>query len=236
VDELDEKASYSNVEDNDEVDYPVTFTDSQYLHILQTKLRKARRALECCQDLARGLGNSWLAMKNNVLLSQELPSLRAYMTGLISHHKSIEAILQRSYGIASLLSKILESRDAKKRYQTSWAIERSITSLEHISTRSNETSESLAEMAREANHDSLTLKALTLIATIYLPATLSATIFSSDLIQTVSDGSTSVSSSHFVLAKDFWIFIVVTLGFMIFTLTVYLLLRQLRSQRLRFAG
>ncbi|PMD49798.1 uncharacterized protein K444DRAFT_670634 [Hyaloscypha bicolor E] len=247
VDVLDVKASYSNVEDISEVDYSVTFTDCQSLYILQRKLRKARRALECCQDLARGLEDSWLGIRirdddsqnqssNPVRVSVESAAgLHLYAAEIASHIKNIIAILERSYSIGNLLSKILELRQVEKSHKTSQSIEKNIVALEHISTRSNETSQTLAKLARENNKGSLTLKTLTLIATIYLPATLSATIFSSDAVQTTSDAGSDLKNSHFVLAPDFWVFMVVTLGFTLLTLLAFLILRYAagRSQKQR---
>lgn len=65
----------------------------------------------------------------------------------------------------------------------------------------------LTDIARHGEKDSKTLKALTLVATLYLPASLVATIFSSELIQSQPDGSVP-GGTHFVVASQFWIFVV----------------------------
>jgi len=77
----------------------------------------------------------------------------------------------------------------------------------------------IAEIARESRKYSEGLKALTFIATMYLPATLVATIFSSTLIQwqagdTRADGS---GESHYMITSQFWIYVVSTLVLMILT-------------------
>lgn len=77
----------------------------------------------------------------------------------------------------------------------------------------------IAEIAKESRKYSEKLKALTFIATMYLPATLVATIFSSTLIQwqagdTSPDGS---RGSHYTITSQFWIYVLTTLILMILT-------------------
>ncbi|KAK7943799.1 uncharacterized protein PG986_012912 [Apiospora aurea] len=171
------KASYSEVEDTTEVDYSLTLADCQSINILQSKLRKGRSALECCQDLARGLETSWRAIGTAYgikINSETVVGLDLYATEMASYSKCVESLLERSYDIGGLISRILKSREVEKDRKTSQAIEKSIHALEGISKESSETSRTLANVAQETSKDSLTLKALTLIATIYLPATLTA--------------------------------------------------------------
>lgn len=76
--------------------------------------------------------------------------------------------------------------------------------------------EALADAARRGEQDSKTLRALTIAATLYLPASLVATIFSSNLIQTQLISSPHVPT-YFVISPQFWIYVLSTLVLMLLT-------------------
>ncbi|KAF9771362.1 hypothetical protein IL306_010989 [Fusarium sp. DS 682] len=157
------KASYSDVEHTAEVDYSLTLVDCQSISILQSKFRKACLALECCRDLAYGLGNSWRAIgaaHGFTLKPETVVGLDLYATEMASYSKNVEALLERSYDIGGLLAKILNSREVEKDRKTSQAIEKGIIALESISKETSETSRTLADIAKGTSKDSLTLKAL----------------------------------------------------------------------------
>lgn len=65
-------------------------------------------------------------------------------------------------------------RNVHKAYVASMAIKEKITVMERLSLEDTETNKLLAAIAQDAHKDSIALKSLTLIATIYLPATLCA--------------------------------------------------------------
>lgn len=69
-------------------------------------------------------------------------------------------------------------RNASKLSRTKRVMEKSILKMENSTAESNETNRLLASLAKETSRDSIALKALTLIATVYLPATLCAVSFS----------------------------------------------------------
>jgi cell division protein FtsW (lipid II flippase) len=108
------------------------------------------------------------------------------------------------------LLKIVEFRNGEILYSTNGAMHHSLTLL----TRQNVT---LTEVSQQGERDSKALRALSIVATLYMPASLVATVFSSSLVesQTLSSQQTQ---THFVIASQFWIFIVVTLALMIITL------------------
>lgn len=100
------KASYSEVEETAEVDYSLTLADCQSINILQSKLRKGRLALECCQDLARGLENSWRAIGAAHAIkinSETVVGLDLYAAEMASYSKNVDALLERSYDIGGLV-------------------------------------------------------------------------------------------------------------------------------------
>ncbi|KAF2658083.1 hypothetical protein K491DRAFT_294685 [Lophiostoma macrostomum CBS 122681] len=102
--------------------------------------------------------------------------------------------------------------------------------LQQIATDSRSEGENMVRLARQAARDSKLLKALTMLATLYLPASLLATIFSSNLV--VSQLSPSSLRAHFVVASDFWIYIILTLSLTLVT-SMLMLWMQRRSARVQ---
>ena len=84
----------------------------------------------------------------------------------------------------------------------------------------------LTLLSEQRDKDSKTIKALTSVATFYLPASLVATIFSSNLVQLLPK-TPSQEPNHFVAAPQTWIPIIVTLSLMAVTLVSIQLLERL---------
>jgi Mg2+ and Co2+ transporter CorA len=103
---------------------------------------------------------------------------------------------------------------------TSQAMQQTLAVLERQSVQ-------LTEIGKQGEQDSKALKSLTMVATLYLPASLVATVFSSNLI-TLQPVTTPLVSSHMVVAAQFWVFIVAVMVLMIITLlSIYSLRRSL---------
>ena len=83
----------------------------------------------------------------------------------------------------------------------------------------------LAFLGKEREKDSKAMKALTSVATLYLPASLIATVFSSNIVQLLPKTSTP-QSTHFVAAPQSWVPVVATVLLMALTLTVVRLLEK----------
>jgi hypothetical protein len=88
-----------------------------------------------------------------------------------------------------------------------------MSELISISTRE---SESIAKLSAKAQEDSRTVKILTIIASLYLPAALVASIFNSSLIESVATGDSG--EVHFEIAEQFWMFPLFTVVLMIITI------------------
>ena len=93
--------------------------------------------------------------------------------------------------------------------------------MENAGTAMSQTLISLSEQARvltllseQREKDSKAIKALTSVATLYLPITLVATLFSSNLVQLIP----KKSPTHFVIAPQIWLPIVAGFLLMIVTL------------------
>jgi len=86
----------------------------------------------------------------------------------------------------------------------------------------------LTLLSEERGKDSKAMKALTSVATLYLPASLIATIFQSNLVQLLPTSSPP-QPSHFVVAPQPWLPIVATISLMALTLALVRLLDTLNK-------
>lgn len=95
-----------------------------------------------------------------------------------------------------------------------------LTLIQRSAPETHQENLTLASLAKQGRKDSETLKTLTLIATMYLPATLVATVFSSSLIQWKPDGTANGDGKEllYTVAPQFWIYVVSTVALMILTL------------------
>ena len=84
----------------------------------------------------------------------------------------------------------------------------------------------LTLLSEQRDKDSKTIKALTSVATFYLPASLVATIFSSNLVQLLPT-TPSPKPSHFVASPQTWLPIMVTLSLIAVTLVSVQLVERL---------
>lgn len=101
-------------------------------------------------------------------------------------------------------------------------MQNNLSSIQQHTTDSLHENITVASIAKEGTKDSKKVQALTMIATLYLPASLVATIFSSNLVQWIDstkDPSTGRRvKAHYVVVSEFWIFIVSTVVLMCITL------------------
>lgn len=118
----------------------------------------------------------------------------------------------------SQLQQILTYRNDETSQRIDGSIARQATALHDLARAAARDSEALASLGRRAQRDSRTVKVLTIVAAMYLPAALVATVFSSNLVQSVSSGEGAATAEHFQLASQFWQFPVVTLLLTVLTL------------------
>ncbi|KAK4160233.1 hypothetical protein QBC43DRAFT_359775 [Cladorrhinum sp. PSN259] len=184
---MERKVSFVNLDEPEEFDYRIAFEDRQEVQRLRSKFVMASAVLISAFNLGKALERVyrddwlfWAGMSNAIL--QELDD---YIRE-VEHYKRVVAdLVGRCNETASLLSNILEYSNSK----STLAIARQ------------------AEMeGKLARKDSTNIKALTIVATLYLPASLLASIFSSNLVQARTDEDTELIT-HFVLAADFWKFL-----------------------------
>jgi Mg2+ and Co2+ transporter CorA len=85
--------------------------------------------------------------------------------------------------------------------------------LSQLIAASAKQSEALNELTKKTQRDSRAVKILSIVAALYLPASLIASVFSSSLIESVPAGASTSSppKMSFRLASQFWMFPVFTL-------------------------
>ncbi|PQE23801.1 Mg2+ transporter -like Zinc transport protein [Rutstroemia sp. NJR-2017a BBW] len=224
----DEKANYSTIDQTRKFDYKITFSDTQKLHRLRTELSRNRTALKSFFEIASKFKQRYSTLRKQRIIPGSIEveaDLEAHIDGLRVYINTASSLLQKCEAVDRLLTTILRLRNQA-------AILRNEQTLQEIARQSQSENAAMARLAQQSAQDSRFLKALTVLATLYLPASLLATIFSSNLVQTqtISSSSPSPSKTHLVAAPDFWIYVVITLPLTLFTvLLIYWMGRRVRT-------
>ncbi|KAK0705598.1 hypothetical protein B0H67DRAFT_594510 [Lasiosphaeris hirsuta] len=187
-------------------DYPVAIGDSQKLQMLRHKLLRAISDFGASLEVAHGLLRQLPRFKGPSLdgSNNEMEEeIQMYCARIQRHQGNVSALLDIATGTGDLLSKILELRSYRVQLCVNEAMQGSLGGLNRIAAESS----AVVEQGRK---DSKTLKTLTIAATAYLPATLLATLFSSDLIR-LRPNDQGEENVHFHVAGQFWLYVVVTL-------------------------
>ncbi|KAE8354537.1 hypothetical protein BDV28DRAFT_79440 [Aspergillus coremiiformis] len=177
--ELEEKALYAKVgcEKPRPYDFSITFRDSQNVQRLHRKFLKASVALDSnlevahgykihCKDLCeRNLGG------RNPLLFVEV---ELYKVKLRAHKRSVKVLLERCTQTLSILSQILEYRNDENIIKIANALSYNSEAMHKIALAGNEENKSIKILSEKAQRDSQSVKILTYIAMLYLPASLVA--------------------------------------------------------------
>ncbi|KAI9861844.1 MAG: hypothetical protein M1824_001955 [Vezdaea acicularis] len=174
---LDEKACHSRVGKKVPTDYQITFEDCQQLQQLRQKLLRTSRTLDACLDTARGYAehcHSLIALGLTRLGEQVVAELTTHIRQIQSYRRSVREVIEQSLGTSKLLFKILEFRNDATLSETNGAMHCTLELLRQVAIGSEQNSLVAVDIARQGQHDSKLLKALSTVATIYLPATLTA--------------------------------------------------------------
>ncbi|PMD30987.1 hypothetical protein L207DRAFT_641160 [Hyaloscypha variabilis F] len=231
---FEHKACFSQVGFNDVHDYSLAFLDCQNLYLLQKKLHQAVTAVDSCLDMIRGCIVHCCELEYNnkaFPYAQFIAKLKMNHANIECHRDSLLNIIEQSNGTAGLLYKILEFRNGKTLEQTNQAAHTHLDFLKKIAEKSGEDTSTIAKIARNSLQDSKTFKAMSLLATLYLPSTLIATIFSSNLIQLEFDTAKPNSSAKFVIAPQFWIFVVTAAAMTLGTMVCLVCLRRKQQSK-----
>ncbi|MCJ1347143.1 hypothetical protein MMC31_005364 [Peltigera leucophlebia] len=219
----EEKALFSRVGVKRAVDYDVAFADVQKLQHLCKKMGKCLGILDTLLEIASGHQCLWNDIQNgreSYADFKEIDSeLKMYTSRIRNHRQSVNNLLTYSVGIARILAHILEYRNDELLIKNSEELHRSSESAREIATAAKAEQEAVALILAKAQKDSSLVKILTFVAMLYLPASLIATLFTSNLIQLPSpEKAFMIGKLNVRLSKAFWLYPVLSLALMVLTL------------------
>ncbi|KAI1096929.1 hypothetical protein F5B19DRAFT_12678 [Rostrohypoxylon terebratum] len=134
-------------------------------------------------------------------------SIQAYLR---NHKRCIEKLLKDSEGVSQVLIQILNHRNDEILIRTQ-ANTQQMSEENSIGTRS------VVMILENSQRDTKMVKVLTIVAMLYLPASLVASIFSSNLVQFGSQPNPQSHNEGVYVAKEFWLLPAVSLGLLVVT-------------------
>lgn len=134
------------------------------------------------------------------------------------------------------LLRIMKFRNDEVARSMMEAIQDNGRALTGLMTLSNQNADAISKLTLKAQRDSWSTKVLTVVASLYLPATLVASIFNSNLVQSAGPlaNAKSTPDGHLIAAHDFWMFPAFTAALMVLTLSpvgLYMFLRTRNRTR-----
>lgn len=211
---MEHKAFYSKVGVAGSHDFSLAFKDYQLLQQLNQELLRAQCIIDGSVDAAacrKELAAQQPGWTNDNMFTDYIAQTQEQRRVLARLQRASDHSLQT-------LQQILTYRNDETSQRIDGSIARQATALHDLARAAARDSEALASLGRRAQRDSRTVKVLTIVAAMYLPAALVATVFSSNLVQSVSSGEGAATAEHFQLASQFWQFPVVTLLLTVLTL------------------
>jgi len=177
IDKLSDKALFSRVGRQSKYDYNVDFSDTQETQVLRHRILKAHSAIEIGLKVAEGLQSFCEKLRKDGDNSIEpwLPELAAYASRLCGHKSSFTRLLEITQGTQTLLLKILD-------YRHDEVIQHNAKAMRDLLAISQREGDTMRVIAQKTQQDSRTMKIVTFVAIVYLPATLVASIFSSSIV------------------------------------------------------
>ncbi|KAL4953186.1 hypothetical protein BDW69DRAFT_165851 [Aspergillus filifer] len=216
ISDLDEKACFSKVDHTPKGGFQVSFSDCQNLQIHRQRLLQASIVLDHYIDLISRLADESEFLESAFpdddyrRLAVEFESYKSRIRCLKKFNKMI---LRQSEGTRILLTKAVESRNSALLQEATLTMQSHLAFINQSSYGTQNEITSMLAITKQTIKASKTVKFLTLTTTIYLPATLMATVFSSNLVQLSGEDSPSQSASqrHYVLHSQFYLYILTTL-------------------------
>ncbi|KAK3379117.1 hypothetical protein B0T24DRAFT_610744 [Lasiosphaeria ovina] len=210
TDDMSEKAYFSRVENGPKHDYSLTFSDCQKLQLHQKKLLRASSVLDSWSDVIAGLeihASDLVQDGISLRTCTCLPEIERIRIEIHYHKRSIARMVRDISGVENLLSMIFELRNSRHIQKLNQGASDNLDILKGIAIQGQIENKYLSHAAERAQQDSSSLKALSFIATAFIPGTFIATVFSSQLVQLVRnvDGSTDL-----VVVPQIWIYIVLS--------------------------
>jgi Mg2+ and Co2+ transporter CorA len=238
LERFENKSFFSDADHDTQNDFKLGFEDSQALQHLRRKLIKAMAVLEGGNNLCNRLFGVFEAMETPTQtnagglrpfltkgLSETLVAeLKDIISNISYHRQRLVDLQQRSSNATNLLLSILEHRVGNSSLRSARANEAS----QEANSRSLDIMKTIAVNA-ELEHSleqkiSINIRALSFVATVYLPASLLAGIFSTELVQ--------YEAREFSASPEFWKFVVILIPMVVVTFAAVYVLQVIWTRRL----
>jgi len=237
--------------------YSITLSDMQTLQKLRHKILKTSLVLSACLGVATKMIEHCHTLEKSGHQDERIElSINAYAADIEVHQQTVRMIVETLQGTFDMvramnyllkrqlnlieeltrliqLSKIIEFCNIESLRSIGEASEKHMAFLNSLTLQIRNENCASATLAVHTHRDAKAMKALTTVATIFLPASIIAvcfsqpkylgsansrqTIFSSNLIQVRQNGDSNDQSTHLVVATQFWIYVVITLVLTIIT-------------------
>ncbi|KAH9208411.1 hypothetical protein DL95DRAFT_449866 [Leptodontidium sp. 2 PMI_412] len=193
---------------NVETDFMVPFLDRQRLKTTEDKILDLKIIFDCLSHtvshLSRQCQSNCLGMQCiDCRCPEMIEELEEQLHDIEINIKRTEVLHKRAQATAQLISDVLA-------YENAQVMNLNGRSLYELTQESKEENSKMRILTERSTRDAAAVKILTVITLIYLPVTVVASIFSSQLIQVDDHGRISVISES-------WWFVVVSLPLTVFT-------------------
>ncbi|KAH7317939.1 hypothetical protein BKA65DRAFT_515468 [Rhexocercosporidium sp. MPI-PUGE-AT-0058] len=204
-----------------ETDLMVPFLDRQRLKATEDKILDLKIVFDCLRNTVSHLirqcqSNCLRMLCVDCRCLEMIEELEEQIGDIKMNIKRTEVLHTRAQATAQLISDVLA-------YENAQVINLNGVSLRELTQESKEENSKMRILTERSTRDAAAVKILTVITLIYLPVTVVASIFSSQLIQVDNRGRISVIS-------EFWWFAVVSIPLTVLT---FLLWRYWLSQTMR---
>ncbi|KAM7219339.1 hypothetical protein V8F06_005238 [Rhypophila decipiens] len=201
VSHFTEKAIHSNGDVKKPYDYDTGFSDCQKLQKLVTSLALAQHILAATQNVRVMLSKLHVPVHADAGPKSDgnTNTIRSQINGFTRTAATLE---KSAEGTSRLMSKLLE-------YRKSDQLNAQAGLLASLTAQANAQSHELRSLAYESRTDSRYTKILGFVATIYLPASLLASVFSTDLIQLPQLMASDSDEKILYVSQAMWLFVLV---------------------------
>ncbi|TGJ81222.1 hypothetical protein E0Z10_g7549 [Xylaria hypoxylon] len=226
VEEFEAKSFFSEVDHIQPDDYDLRFQDRQNLQRLKQRLLRAAAMLDATIDLQARIRGFLNRNGDDALKDAITVELDDFDAEAKYYRRCISDLQQRASDTMSLLLDILNRRYGHANLRSAAANESSLkANVASLSTMTSIAVSGDLEHKLEQK-TAVNVRALTLVATLYLPASLLSGIFSSHLVDVNSTGTFYVSS-------EFWKFVVVLIPMTLATFVVVAVLQAVWTAKER---
>ncbi|KAF8535502.1 hypothetical protein BDD12DRAFT_892640 [Trichophaea hybrida] len=190
-------------------DFAICFADTQHLQEIRDILLRISFMLEINHVVLSAIMRK---------ASSQLPSpggngrcniLRALEAETVLQQKRVETLLRRLDGSSTLIRNILDFRGLD-------ALQTNSRTTTELSILAQDDNRMMTGLAYKSRRDAKTLKVLTILALIYLPASFASTLLGMNYIHVDSSNPVKL---HF--AREMWIFAVLTVVLLVLTMAVW---------------